>query len=390
MMKAPMFLGYKREDGTVGTRNYVAIIPTVFCANEVAADIAEGFTLCRPLLHNSGCGQLKPDLEMVTKTLIRLGLNPNVGAALLVGLGCESTDLQAVYEGIKAGGRRVEKLTIHGSGGMTKAVEEGRRIVSQMEEALFNQKRAPRPASEIRLGVKCGSSDTTSGIAANPAAGKAVDITLDWGGSVVFGETPEFFGAEHILLKRCVNDETRQKLQRIVAQYEERILRVGVDLRGSQPTTGNIEGGLSTIEEKALGAIVKSGTKPIKDVLGYGERMNDAGLYILDSPGKESEILTGLAAAGANVIIFTTGGGAPQGFPLVPVIKVAGNPNKVAKMREHIDIDASGITLGERSIQEIGEVIAKEALEVASGKPVAAERLRYDRSIGICAFGPVV
>ncbi|HPP37493.1 MAG TPA: UxaA family hydrolase, partial [Thermosynergistes sp.] len=120
------------------------------------------------------------------------------------------------------------------------------------------------------------------------------------------------------------------------------------------------------------------------------ERMNDAGLYALDSPGKESEILTGLAAAGANVIVFTTGGGAPQGFPLVQVIKVAGNPNKVAKMREHIDVNASGITLGERSIQEIGEAIAKEALEVASGKPVAAERLRYDRSVGICAFGPVV
>jgi len=192
------------------------------------------------------------------------------------------------------------------------------------------------------------------------------------------------------LLKRCANDEVRQKLQRIVTQYEERILRVGVDLRGSQPSPGNIEGGLSTIEEKALGAIVKSGTKPIKDVLSYGERMNDAGLYALDSPGKESEILTGLAAAGANVIVFTTGGGAPQGFPLVPVIKVAGNPNKVTKMREHIDIDASGIALGERSIQEIGEAIAKEALEVASGKPVAAERLRYDRSVGICAFGPVV
>ncbi|HHV53259.1 MAG TPA: UxaA family hydrolase [Synergistaceae bacterium] len=389
-MKAPTFLGYEREDGTVGTRNYVAVIPTVFCVNEVVADIAEGFTLCRPLLHNSGCGQLKPDLEMVTKTLIGLGLNPNVGAVLLVGLGCESTDLQTVYEGIKSGGRWVEKLTIHGSGGMTSAVEEGRRIVSQMERALLKQKRTPHPASKIRLGVKCGSSDTTSGIAANPAAGKAVDITLDWGGSAVFGETPEFFGAEHILLKRCANDEVRQKLQRIVTQYEERILRVGVDLRGSQPTTGNIEGGLSTIEEKALGAIVKSGTKPIKDVLSYGERMNDAGLYALDSPGKESEILTGLAAAGANVIVFTTGGGAPQGFPLVPVIKVAGNPNKVAKMREHIDVDASGITLGEHSIQEIGEAIAKEALEVASGKPVAAERLRYDRSVGICAFGPVV
>ena len=389
-MKAPTFLGYEREDGTVGTRNYVAVIPTVFCANEVVTDIAKGFTLCRPLLHNSGCGQLKPDLEMVTKTLIGLGLNPNVGATLLVGLGCESTDLQAVHEGIKSGGRWVEKLTIHGSGGMTNAVEEGRRIVSQMEEALLKQKRMPHPASKIRLGVKCGSSDTTSGIAANPAAGKAVDITLDWGGSAVFGETPEFFGAEHILLKRCANDEVRQKLQRIVTQYEERILRVGVDLRGSQPTAGNIEGGLSTIEEKALGAIVKSGTKPIKDVLNYGERVSDAGLYALDSPGKESEILTGLAAAGANVIVFTTGGGAPQGFPLVPVIKVAGNPNKVTKMREHIDIDASGIALGERSIQEIGEAIAKEALEVASGKPVAAERLRYDRSVGICAFGPVV
>lgn len=389
-MKTPTFLGYEREDGTVGTRNYVAIIPTVFCANEVASEIAEGFALCRPLLHNSGCGQLKPDLEMVTRTLIGLGLNPNVGAALLVSLGCESVNLEEVYSGIKVGGKWVEEVVIHEAGGMTKAVEEGRSIASRMQEALLEQERTPCPASKIRLGVKCGSSDATSGIAANPAAGKAVDIILDWEGCALFGETPEFFGAEHILLKRCANDEVRQKLQRIVEQYEKRILQVGVDLRGSQPTAGNIAGGLSTIEEKALGAIVKSGTKPIKDVLRYGERAKGPGLFALDSPGKESEILTGLAAAGANIIVFTTGGGAPQGFPLVPIIKVAGNPNKVIKMGEHIDIDASGIVLGERSIQEVGKIIAKEVLEVASGKAAAAERLRYDRSVGICAFGPVV
>jgi len=199
--KMSKFLGFKREDGTFGTRNLVAVIPTVFCSNEVAAEIARGCPQCRPLLHNKGCGQLKPDLDIITRTLINLGLNPNVGAALLVGLGCEAVNLDEVYQGIAAKGRIAKKVVIHESGGMDKTVKAGKKALGGLRERLAKQKRVSVDIRDIRLGVKCGSSDATSGIAANPATGKAVDQLIDAGGTVYFGETTEFIGAERILSK---------------------------------------------------------------------------------------------------------------------------------------------------------------------------------------------
>lgn len=385
-----IFNGYPREDGSVGTRNYIAIIPTVFCANEVVSQIAEESELCRPLLHNKGCAELKPDLKVITRTLIGLGLNPNVGAVLLVGLGCEAVSIDEVYKEIFKKKKWVEKLIIQQTAGMRNTIKEGRRIVAEMSNHLLKQDRSPQPANAIRLAVKCGSSDATSGIAANPATGKAVDFIIAQGGAAVFGETTEFIGAEHILAKRGIKKEVEQKILEIVDRMEKRIIRLGVDLRGSQPTPGNIAGGLTTIEEKSLGAISKSGTKPISDVYEYGERIKGPGLSIMDSPGKEDELLTGVSAAGANVIIFTSGGGAPQGTPLAPVIKVASNPQMVNKMREHVDVDASAIITGTKSIHDVSQLILECIFQVASGKRVAAEINHYDKSMGIYTTGPTV
>jgi altronate dehydratase large subunit len=384
------FLGFNRSDGSAGTRNFIAVIPTVFCANEVAAEIAGGFPLCRPLLHSKGCGQLKPDLRIITRTLIGLGINPNVGGVLLVGLGCEAVDIEEVYGSIRERGRIAEKIVIHQEGGMDRTVRAGRERVERLLEKIGKEARTPQGMENIRLGVKCGSSDATSGIAANPAAGKAVDLLLEKGGTVFFGETTEFIGAEHILARRGDGEAVRKSILDIVARMEERVRQVGVDLRGTQPSPGNIAGGLTTIEEKSLGAISKSGSHPITGVLEYGEGTERRGLFIMDSPGKEDDFLTGVAAAGANVIVFTSGGGAPQGFPLVPVIKVASNPEKVGPMAQHIDVDASAIIEGKGSIPEVGRSIIERILRVASGEVVAAEKNRYDRTIGICTLGPTV
>ena len=384
------FLGYPRKDGRAGTRNYLAIIPTVFCANEAAMAIAKKFKRARPLLHHQGCAQLKPDSDRVTRTLITLGANPNVGGVLLVGLGCESVSLQEVYQGLKDRGQKVEKVLIQGIGGMKKTVKRGIELAGKLDQSLSRMKRKPVPVSHLAIGIKCGSSDTTSGLVSNPATGKASDLLLARGGAVIFGETTEFIGAEHLLARRAASEQVASHIIHIVTCMEDRVKAMGFDMRGGNPTPGNIRGGLTTIEEKSLGAICKSGSMPIDGVLEYGESIPGKGLFVLDSPGKEAEIMTGLSAAGANIIVFSTGGGAPQGFPIVPVIKVAGNPAKVRVMKDHIDLDASGVLTGQTTIDEVGQRIYAALLAVGSGKKVKAETLKYDQTVEIYTTGPTI
>jgi altronate dehydratase large subunit len=384
------FLGYPRPGGTAGTRNYLAIIPTVFCANEVAAGIAKKFRRARPMLHHQGCAQLKPDVERVTQTLISLGANSNVGAVLLVGLGCESVSLQEVYRGLRERGQKVEKILIQAVGGMKKAIEEGMKLAAKLDATLSRMQRRPIRVTQMVMGIKCGSSDASSGLVSNPAVGAASDLLLAKGGSVIFGETTEFLGAEHLLARRAVSAGVASRIFEIVTRMEDRIKAMGFDMRGGNPTPGNIRGGLTTIEEKSLGAICKSGSMPIDGVLEYGESIPGRGLFVLDSPGKEAEIMTGLSAAGANVIVFSTGGGAPQGYPIVPVIKVAGNPAKCRAMKDHIDIDSSEVLLGQATLEQVGQKIYEALLAVGSGKSVKAERLKYDRTVEIYTTGPTI
>jgi altronate dehydratase large subunit len=384
------FLGYPRSRGRVGTRNYLAVIPTVFCANEVAWRISKKFKNARPMLHHQGCAQLKPDADRVTQTLIGLGTNPNVGAVLLIGLGCESVSIQEVYRGIKARGQKVEKIVIQSLGGMKKAVQRGTELAAKLDGELAKVKRKTFPVSRLVMGIKCGSSDASSGLVSNPAVGTASDTLLTRGGSVIFGETTEFFGAEHLLARRAVCGEVAERIFEIVERMEDRIKAVGVDMRGAQPTPGNMRGGITTIEEKSLGAICKSGSMPISGILEYGEVIPKRGLFILDSPGKEAEIMTGLAAAGANLIVFSTGGGAPQGHPIVPVIKVAGNPAKCVIMKDHIDIDAGGVLLGHLTVDQVAEKIYAELIRVGSGQKVKAEKLGYDQTVEIYTTGPTI
>ncbi len=375
----------------MGVRSYVGVIPTVGCVNEVVGRIAKQIDGGVPILHHQGCCQLKPDLEMVTRVLIGFGRNPNISSVLLVSLGCESVNAEEVEEQIGAD-KPVKRVCLQELGGITKTVRQGVRMAQEMALDSLNG-RCEAELSELIIGIKCGASDTTSGIASNPAIGVAADRLLEEGATVIFGETTEVIGAEHILARRAKNEEVANRILEKVRDMEERAKLLGADMRGGQPTAGNIRGGLTTIEEKSLGAIVKAGTKPIEDVLEYGERPQKPGLYFMDSPGREMEFLAGLASAGAQIMLFSTGLGAPQGFPFCPVIKVSANPDTCKHLKEHIDVDLSKVVKGEEEIEEAGNKIFEEVIEVASGKKVKAELSNYDRrgvNSNIYVIGPII
>lgn len=368
------FWGYCRADGSAGTRNYVGVISTVTCANDVAQWIVERVPGCALFTHQQGCGQTKPDMEIVHRTLISLGCNPNLAGVVLVSLGCEGP-IDHIVEGIAASAKPVAKVVIQEIGGAGAALPEGLRLARQMVTDASRMHPEEVDDSQLMIGVKCGASDTTSGLGSNPGIGAASDMLIERGGRCIFGETPEMMGAEHILARRAASPDIGRKIVEIVDRMEKRALAMGVDMRGANPSRGNIAAGLTSIEEKSLGAIVKGGTAPIRGVCEYGERPQGRGLFILDGPGQEPKAVTGLAAAGAQVILFSTGIGAPQGFPFVPVIKVTANPNTYQRLLDHMDLYVD-IT-AKADPRELGRAIFEETLAVASGKKTKAEALDY-------------
>ena len=384
------FMGYRRSDGRVGTRNYVGVLSTVVCANEVADAVSRQVRGSVAFLHQQGCCQTPVDIERVNNTLIGLGRNPNLYAVVLLSLGCESTNVSAVAEAIAASGKEVEVVVIQESGGAASATAKGVRTVQKLVQAASTQTRSLFPAQELQLGLKCGSSDTTSGLAPNPALGIASDRLVQAGATSVLGEVTEFIGAEHLLAKHARTPEIGNQVLALVERMENRAKSAGADIRGGQPTGGNIKGGLTTIEEKSLGAISKAGNAPIEAVYEYGETPRQKGLVVMDSPGREPEILTGLAASGCNIIAFTTGRGAPQGFPFVPVIKITGNQNTWELLPDHMDLNVSNIMAGRESLPEAGERIVQEILAVASGKLTKAEISGYTKAMDIYTVGPVI
>ena len=330
----------------------------------------------------------------MTDTLIALGSSPNVGAALIVSLGCEGTDVARAIREIGATGKPVEVVRIQEMGGMSRAVQIGTDLAQKLAMEISGLQRETVDISRVVMGIKCGGSDTTSGMASNCVIGYVADKLVDLGGTVVFGETTEFLGGEHILARRAVGGENGpvgQKIYEIVRRMEERAKATGEDMRGGQPTPGNIAGGLSSIEEKSLGAIVKSGHRPIQGVLEYPDMVTDQkGLWIKDAPGREPEILTGMAATGAQALMFSTGRGAPQGFPSMPVMKICGNPNTYERMSHDMDLNAGRIILGERSIEEVGEEAFALLLRVLNGTMTKNEAIHYTSTMDIFCLGPVI
>ncbi len=385
------FLGYKRPGGQIGVRNYLGVLSTVTCANQAAHDIARHVQGTAVFTHQQGCGLLQNDLEIVERTLINLGRNPNLGAVLVVSLGCEGVDPESIVDQIAASGKPVELVRIQQRGGYFGALNDAGLKAQKLAGAISNFKRETVGIQHLRLGVKCGASDPTSGLSSNPAVGQAIDRLIEAGGSAVFGETTEVVGAEHFLAYRCETQEVADKLLGLVENLENRVRMAGADMRGGNPSAGNIAAGLTTIEEKSLGAIVKSGTMPIRDVFLYGEcPSTETGLYFVDSPGREPEILAALAAAGCQVILFSTGIGAPHGFPFVPVVKISGNRKTVEELVDFIDLDVSQIILGGETLEQAGDRLLTYPLQIASGMKTKAETIGYSGSTAIYQTGPIV
>jgi len=371
------FPGYVRPDGSVGTRNYVGIISTVVCANDIAQWISTQVPGCAHFTHQQGCGNSTYDTMVVRRTLAALGSNPNLGAVLLVSLGGEGS-VDDIQEEIAKTGKRVEKIVVHQMGGVTNAFSEGLRLARSMATDISRVKRETVDDSYLVLGAKCGCSDTTSGLASNPTLGAAVDMIVDAGGTAIFGETTEMTGAEHVLARRAVTPEVGGQVLNMVGRLEERLTD---KVPGANIAEANIAGGLTTLEEKSLGAIIKGGTRPVQGVLELGERPGGKGLYLVDTAGQAPKAITGLAAAGATVMMFSTGKGAPWGFPFVPMIKVTANPTTCDYLSDLMDFCVD--PAGDETREERGARLYSEIIEVASGKVTKAEALKIGMYVDI-------
>ena len=379
-------LGYKREDGSVGFRNHVLVLPSVSCANKVAEEIANRIEGAVVIPHQCGCGQLGEDREQSIRVLVNVAANLNVAAVLVVGLGCEGIPADFLRDKILKFNKPVETVVIQKEGGSLKTIEKGTRIALRMVEESSEIKREPVNLSEITLGLKCGGSDSSSGISANPVLGFAADSLIKHGGRAVFTETPEMIGAEHILAKRAANETVKKRILEVVSRFERKAISYGVDIRGANPAPGNIEGGLTTIEEKSLGAILKAGSGPIEQVIEYGERPGKKGVIFMDGTGYDPQSLGGLLACGAQITVFTTGRGNTCGTAIAPVIKVSSNNRLYESMRENIDFNAGTVVSGEETIQQAGQRLFELILKVASGKMTKAEILK-DNAFDISRLG---
>jgi len=383
------FLGYRRSNGKVGIRNHVLIFPTIVCASEVARIISNEVpgTVCA--IHGCGCGHVGEDKEQVIRTMVGFTGHPNVAGVLLVGLGCEVITPDVIAGELAKVGQRVETISIQETGGTTKCVEEGKRLAEKLLTEVSSVNRESVDVSELILGLECGGSDAFSGLTANPALGIASDLLVAEGGSAIFSETTEMLGTEQVLAKRAANAEVKKRIYEIIAAAEAKAKSMGVDIRGSQPSPGNIEGGLTTIEEKSLGCIRKGGSTTIMQVVKYAEQAAKKGLVIMDGTALDIMNNTGLLASGAHVIVFTTGRGTPVGTPTAPVIKVSTNSVTYNKMKDNIDINAGLIVDGKGTLQSVGQHIFNQILEVASGKLTKAEILGH-REFDIHSLGPVL
>ena len=376
-------MGWMRPDGRAGVRNHVAVIPSVFCANKTAERIARQVEGAVCLRHPVGCVQVGYDFEMTARTLIAMGTHPNLAAVLVVGLGCERFKPSELYEGIKKSGKPVEMLIIQDEGGTGPTIEKGVRILREFALKTQGEPREAIDVSELMVALKCGGTDATSGIAANPTLGVMSDKLTSLGGSTILSELNELIGTEDILAARAVNQTVAKKIYEAVYEIEE-VLRSGCDYRfpgrNELISPGNFQGGVSSIVEKALGGVHKSGNSPIVDVLDYAvpPEKGKRGLFLMKYESQDGEVVTGMAGCGAQIIAFTTGRGNPTGFPFVPVIKVTGNDPCFQKMQADMDYNTSPIIAGTKTITEMGEDFFNTVIRVASGAPVKAELIGAD------------
>ena len=368
------FRGYERENGRIGTRNHVLIIPLDDLSNSVSMAVENNIYGTRAIPHPYGRLQFGRDLDLTFKTLSGMGRNPNVSSAIVVGI--EDQWTQKIADSIAETGKRVEAISIEGSGDL-KTIEKASRVARDMVKESSDKKRKDFDVSNLVVSTKCGESDTTSGLASNPTVGVVFDRLIDEGATVIFGETSELTGAEEYVARKCATPELREKFQKIFDDYQKDIVKEGADLLGSQPTKGNIKGGLSTIEEKAFGNIQKAGTKQILGVLEYAEEPKVKGLNYMNTSSAAAEAVTLFSAAGAVVHLFTTGQGNIIGNPIEPVVKTTANPKTYKSMTEHFDLDLSGLLNFEFDLKEAGNKLYDVMIKTASGELTANEILKH-------------
>ena len=382
------FDGYHRANGTVGTRNYVAVLTSVNCSASTAKMIADQFRGAAlaayphvdgviALTHQSGCG-LVPGSEganALVRTLRGYARHPNVGGVLVLGLGCEMVPVQSLVDGLDLpADTLVHTLTIQDTGGIRATVREGVAQILQMLPVLEERRREPAPISELVLGLNCGGSDGYSGITANPALGHASDLLVAAGGTSVLAETPEVFGAEHLLTRRAVSEAVGRKLLDRL-DWWQRYAQAGGGTLDNNPSPGNKAGGLTTILEKSLGAVAKAGQADLSAVYEYAEPITSRGLVFMDTPGYDPVSVTGIVAGGATVVCFTTGRGSVFGCRPTPSIKLATNTEMFERMSDDMDVNCGRIVDGTASLDEVGEEIFERIIAVASGAETVSEGL---------------
>lgn len=377
--------GYRRADNSFGFRNHVLIIPSVHCANKVVENIANAIKYSNELrrddtkvvyvTHQHGCSQLSYDARQTQDVFVGSGANANVYGVLVVGLGCEVIQADVVANEIKQRSpyKEVEFIKIQECGGSAKTIKKGIEIAKKMLENALKLEKSQGDLSDLILGTECGGSDSFSGLSANPALGAASDIVIQKNGSVILAETTELIGAEHILASRVCDKVVKQEVLDTIKGFEELVINSHADIRGANPSPGNIEGGLSSIEEKSLGCIYKAGNEPVVSVKKYAQPITSKGLTLMDTPGNDIEQLSGMVAGGCNVCVFTTGRGTPTGSPITPTIKVSTNSAVFKSMNDAIDINAGTIIQGEKTINEVGEEILDFIVDVSYGKLTKAE-----------------
>jgi len=371
--------GYIRENGSVGVRNHVLILPLDDLSNTAAIGVSKLIRGTTVIPHPYGRLQFGRDLDLFFHTLAGTGSNPNVASVIIIGI--EENWANKVADEIAKTGKPVEVFPIEGYGDL-KTIERASRKALEFVQEASEKQRTEVDISSIVMSIKCGESDTTSGLASNPAVGVVVDKMVDQGATVMFGETSELTGAEDIVAEKMANHELREKFLKIFKEYTEVIEREGVDLLGSQPTQGNIKGGLSTIEEKALGNIQKLGHRKVNCVLDYLDQLpkerKGGTLCFVNTSSAAAEVVTLFAAKGSVIHLFPTGQGNVVGHPIIPVIKITANPKTAKLMQEHIDIDISDLLDLKITLEEAGERIYQYMLKVINGRLTKAEVLQHD------------
>jgi altronate hydrolase len=383
-------MGYRRRNGRVGTRNEIWILCTVGCVARTAERIASIGTArfdgrvdgVHAFTHPFGCSQLGDDLSRTRRVLASLAMHPNAGGVLIIGLGCESNQLDRLL----AEAQDIDTSRVRAFSAQTAddEVEQGIRALEELVAIVERDKREPCPLSELTIGVKCGGSDGFSGITANPLVGHVADCVSSAGGTPILTEIPEIFGAEHLLMERATSERVFRDIVTLVNDFKRYFIDNGQPIY-ENPSPGNIAGGITTLEEKSLGAVQKGGHAPVSEVLRYGERASRPGLALLEAPGNDAVSSTALVAAGATVLLFTTGRGTPLGFP-VPTLKIASNSALAQKKPHWIDFDAGVVLGGAKSMLQAGDELMHLVIETASGKPARNEQ-NGEREISIWKSG---